>query len=129
MFKRIFILVLLVVIFDFIFVAILKKINFWENFNNDVYWRIKWAKFRLCKMPKSIDVQAFNPHQHPRQSTNQDIWILLHLKERPSRPLGAKHRRYVDEVLPSRTVALTMHLFLSPCPRFALRQRSAGGLR
>ena len=41
MFKRIFVLVLLVVIFDFIFVAILKKINFWENFNNDVYWRIK----------------------------------------------------------------------------------------
>jgi len=41
MFKRIFIVVLLVVIFDFIFVAILKKINFWENFNNDVYWRIK----------------------------------------------------------------------------------------
>ena len=41
MFKRIFIVFSLVVILDFIFVSILKQINFWDNFNNNVYWRIK----------------------------------------------------------------------------------------
>ena len=41
MFKRIFIVFSLVVILDFVFVLILKQINFWDNFNNDVYWRIK----------------------------------------------------------------------------------------
>ena len=51
MFKRIFIVVLLVVIFDFIFVAILKKINFWENFNNDVYWRIKSEIYHHDMLP------------------------------------------------------------------------------
>tara|TARA_B100000029_G_scaffold411086_1_gene413289 strand:+ start:302 stop:1450 length:1149 start_codon:yes stop_codon:yes gene_type:complete len=41
MFKRVFVFIILVLIFDFIFVVILKKINYWENFNEEAYWRIK----------------------------------------------------------------------------------------
>ena len=94
MFKRIFIIVLLVIVFDFIFVAILKKINFWENLNNEVYWRIKseiyhhdilpgtdvyenWGDLRYKLVTNSLGFRAFQNTSVTKVSSSKKRLILI----------------------------------------------------
>ena len=94
MFKKIFVIALLAIVFDFIFVAILKKINFWESLNNEVYWRIKseiyhhdilpgtdvsenWGDLRYKLVTNSLGFRDFQNTSVKKVSSSKKRLILI----------------------------------------------------
>ena len=94
MFKRIFIVFSLVVILDFVFVLILKQINFWDNFNSDVYWRIKsdiyhhdilpntnvyenWGNLRYKLVTNSLGFRDFHNTSVKKVASSKKRLILI----------------------------------------------------